>query len=165
MGRRCSAPRPAQPTTCAHPLVAHSCGCPGPTDLACSLTCSNIKHTQRLVINERLDTAVAPISREARTNVTQCCCFNKGTAWMRATFDKNAYVPGEEARVVVEANNESSVDISAIRSKLKRRLTLHDNSGRQHVMVDTVAQGTYPVSGVTCPSLGCACPPASRLLP
>lgn len=104
---------------------------------------SNIKHTQRLVVHEGLFSEVRPIAREAQSRVTQCCCIDKGTAQLRATFDKNAYVPGETARVVCEVDNQSSLRLRHIRSKLKRRLTLHDNSGRRHQMVDTLAQGTY----------------------
>jgi len=104
---------------------------------------SNIKHTQRLVVHEGLFSEVRPVSREAQSKVTQCCCIDKGTASLRATFDKNAYVPGETARVVCEVDNQSSLRLRHVRSKLKRRLTLHDNAGRRHQMVDTLAQGSY----------------------
>lgn len=104
---------------------------------------SDIKHTQRLIINEGLMTDVAPVSKEGRAKVTQCCCIDKGSAWMRATFNKNAYVPGEQAQVVCEVDNQSSIKMRHITTKLKRRITIRDNRGMANTWIETVAQAKH----------------------
>ena len=90
---------------------------------------SNVAHHVDLVVNERLLRDITPAVVETQSSVRKWCCFNKGDVWMRASFDKNAYVPGEVARIMLEIDNRSTVDLRNIEAKLMQSLSLSDNSG------------------------------------
>jgi len=89
----------------------------------------DVRYVQPLTIYPVLQTEIKPVTEKKTANVMVCCCINKGSANMTVHFDKNCYVPGEQARIICEAKNDSSVDFKAIKVKVKRQLTLRSSSG------------------------------------
>eukprot|EP00750_Incisomonas_marina_P032273 INCI9081.1.p1 GENE.INCI9081.1~~INCI9081.1.p1 ORF type:complete len:342 (+),score=61.85 INCI9081.1:126-1151(+) len=69
-------------------------------------------------------TAVTPAVGENTANVMFCGCVNKGSVAMTATFDKNAYRPGEMVNVLLSTTNQSSVNVNRVKVKLMRRTRL-----------------------------------------
>eukprot|EP00753_Platysulcus_tardus_P010517 PLAT2790.1.p2 GENE.PLAT2790.1~~PLAT2790.1.p2 ORF type:complete len:375 (-),score=167.53 PLAT2790.1:123-1205(-) len=104
---------------------------------------SDITHTQELIIHERVLGDIVPAVREKTQNVYVCCCFNKGSAAVRATLDKNCYAPGETAHIVAEIDNQSSVDFRRITVKLMRRLVIRAPGGRDFARTELVAENSY----------------------
>lgn len=57
-------------------------------------------------------------------HVKSCCCINKGVSKIRCYFEKNAYMPGEEAKIYcVLDNTESLADITRVTVKLVNQIT------------------------------------------
>jgi len=104
---------------------------------------SDIKKTQLLVVHAARPAQMHPVHQEGTRNVTFCCCIKKGTATLRATLDKSVYNPGDEARVMCEVENMSSVDIPHLRTVLKRRLKLNARHNHHHLSVTTIARADY----------------------
>ena len=76
-----------------------------------------------------------PQVREVTSSVRFFCCFNKGDVWMRASFDKNAYVPGETTQIILEVDNRSTQELRRLMVRLMREITTSDNSGHCLVRV------------------------------
>jgi hypothetical protein len=53
-------------------------------------------------------------------HVTSCCCIDQGTTRIECYFEKNAYTPGEEAKIYCKCDNTEgksavvSVDVSLV---------------------------------------------------
>jgi sporulation-control protein spo0M len=103
----------------------------------------DIKHSQPLVINQALLGSIVPARASRTSSAMVCCCINKGQVTMDATFDKNAYTPGEQAQIVCQVNNQSTVDVQSINVKLMRKTVLRA-SGQSQQDVDVVWQQSYP---------------------
>jgi len=84
----------------------------------------DVKHSQNLVVHEQLLEAIQPTVVTKNANVKVCCCIDKGHIQMVASFDKNCYMPGETAFMMVAVDNQSDVDVRSMHCKLKRKLNL-----------------------------------------
>jgi hypothetical protein len=104
---------------------------------------SEIRHQQRLIVYEKLMTDVQAVALDKTANIYVCCCLNRGSVHMASTFDKNAYVSGETAQVVCKVENNSTSEITAIKTKLRRRIVLRSDAGATFAQVETLNQGTY----------------------
>lgn len=104
---------------------------------------SEIRHQQRLIVYEKLMSEIQAVALEKTANIYVCCCINRGSVHMESTFDKNAYVSGETAQVVCKVQNNSTSDITAIKTKLRRRIVLRSDAGATFNKVETLNQGTY----------------------
>ena len=104
---------------------------------------SEIRHRQRLIVYEKLMTDITAVALEKTANIYVCCCINRGSVHMESTFDKNAYVSGETANVVCKIENNSTSDITAIKTKLRRRIQMRSDAGAMFNQVETISQGTY----------------------
>jgi len=104
---------------------------------------SEIRHQQRLIVYEKLMTDITAVALEKTANIYVCCCLNRGSVHMHSTFDKNAYVSGETANVVCKITNNSTSDITAIKTKLRRRIVMRSDAGATFSQVETLNQGTY----------------------
>jgi len=84
---------------------------------------------------------------EHTEGVMFCCCIPKGDVTIKASFDKNAYMPGENAYIVVDVNNESESNVDEINAKLMRSLRLRaDGQDMSHteVMREITIPGVPP---------------------
>lgn len=104
---------------------------------------SEIRHQQRLIVYEKLMSEIQAVALEKTANIYVCCCINRGSVHMESTFDKNAYVSGETAQVVCKVQNNSTSDITAIKTKLRRRIVLRSDAGATFNKVETLNQGNY----------------------
>ena len=62
-----------------------------------------IKCKNEIVIRET--TIQKNDKQEMEASVTSCCCCNQGITRIRCFFEKNAYSPGEEARMYCVLDN------------------------------------------------------------
>jgi len=104
---------------------------------------SEIKHKQKFILYERLLSSIEPQMREQTSNIYVCCCLNRGSVTMKCSFDKNAYVPGETAQVLCNVHNESTSEITAIKTSLMRRVRFKAKGGHHFQTTETVAQARY----------------------
>lgn len=72
------------------------------------------------------------------------CCVSKGHAQVRVHLDKGCYTPGEEAQVVCELNNQSSVELQRLRTKFMRRLRLNDGRGNSFQFQEEISRADFP---------------------
>jgi len=105
---------------------------------------SDIKHKQKLIVHERVMTALQPVTGENTSNVMVCCCINKGSANMKTHFDKNCYIPGERAQIICEVRNNSTVGFKHITVKLMRRIKLKADHHQELNQVEEVYVEKYP---------------------
>lgn len=84
----------------------------------------DIEYEKPIVMLETALSAIDQPTVEHTATVMFCCCIPKGDVYIKATFDKNAYRPGENAYIVVNVNNMSESDVDEINAKLMRRLSM-----------------------------------------
>lgn len=52
--------------------------------------------------------------RLQETPINVCCCFNRGFASANIAVDKDRYQPGEQANVILQAENQSSEGFTSV---------------------------------------------------
>ena len=98
------------------------------------------KTKQELFVTQQIYKEVAPTEDEVVANISTWCCWGRGVVRMRADFSKNAYVPGENATVVVDMHNEQSrVKSSGLRLVLFRQVRIRDTEGHSKTAVERIA--------------------------
>lgn len=80
----------------------------------------NLKHTQKLVVNERFDQLVAPSFGENSKSFLTA----RGSLHIRTWLDKNAYFPGETMICKLKANNTSVKPTRKVNIKVHHVLEL-----------------------------------------
>eukprot|EP00698_Gefionella_okellyi_P022421 TRINITY_DN7429_c0_g1_i1.p1 TRINITY_DN7429_c0_g1~~TRINITY_DN7429_c0_g1_i1.p1 ORF type:complete len:344 (-),score=61.76 TRINITY_DN7429_c0_g1_i1:139-1128(-) len=103
----------------------------------------DLKATDKLIVHERLDTAVAPVHMQEKRDVMFCCCVKKGECTLKAWFDANAYVPGQTVQITAEADNQSTVNVDNLVVILYRSVEIRDKSGHRRYRVDNIAERRY----------------------
>ena len=76
-------------------------------------------------------------------NVLLCCCIPRGTVTLNTACDKVAYQAGETMNVTANIQNDSTVAVRAMVSKLQRIIVLRDGSGHSHRIVDTMCTARF----------------------
>lgn len=100
---------------------------------------------QALTVNSAFDWQhMKPAFGEKSGQVLLLCCIPRGNVRLQAAFDRAAYAAGETAQIKASIKNDAEQNISAMKVKLMRFITLRSNQGQQHSIVDTVCQATYP---------------------
>lgn len=88
-----------------------------------------LKHKLLVVVRENptINAQTKEVSI-SKTMTTWCCC-NQGTVSMRTAFEKNAYAPGEEARIITEIDNtKCSLGIPGVYFSLNQNVSLSTGS-------------------------------------
>lgn len=108
-----------------------------------------LKVTQPLVIRTDARTQVNQSeTHEKEGTVRLCCCIPRGTVKLQARLDSNVYEAGSTARIHVNVDNDSSVDIDHFVLKLMQVIHLHgkdddSHSERRVSLTDTVCESKY----------------------
>ena len=80
---------------------------------------------------ETMDTG---LNFEHSAAVTCCCCFGRGEAKLEASFEKNVFIIGEQARAFYRLDTTNFKDnIDAVTLFVIRQLSVRNNHGRQRV--------------------------------
>jgi hypothetical protein len=101
---------------------------------------ANIKKEARELYITRIMTApVMSIVDQVSARISTWCCISKGTVRLNAQFNKNAFVPGEMATVILDVDNqESKLDGIAFRLTLYRSLYLRSDDRDFHIIKEPV---------------------------
>lgn len=62
-----------------------------------------LRTKQEIIIRE-----MSPIKNDQQqmeAHVTSCCCIDQGTTRIQCFFEKNGYIPGEDARIYCKLDN------------------------------------------------------------
>ncbi|KAK3245281.1 hypothetical protein CYMTET_45138 [Cymbomonas tetramitiformis] len=114
-----------------------------------------------VMVFERVDHAVTPEAKMKEGQVCCLCCIPRGKVTLTARFDKNAYIAGETAQILVDCRNESGVNIDDTVCKLMCTITLEDEHGYgSYHDVSTICESKFPgcESGKTFENLYCPLP-------
>eukprot|EP00300_Choanocystis_sp_HF-7_P021769 c20866_g1_i1.p1 GENE.c20866_g1_i1~~c20866_g1_i1.p1 ORF type:complete len:408 (-),score=77.19 c20866_g1_i1:28-1224(-) len=86
---------------------------------------SHLKHTHLITIHD-LHTNVQVVKQKIEDSraIKTCCCFYKGTAFMRIQSDKNFYLPGDVAQVNCECSNQTKTKFETMNVALCRETNL-----------------------------------------
>lgn len=84
-----------------------------------------IKHKRPIIIKQGLQGSVQTRELSINKKVSTCCCCAKGSVSMKTYFEKDAYAPGETARVVTEIDNsQCQLKVTNISFSLYQNVTL-----------------------------------------
>jgi len=103
----------------------------------------NLKIKQPLVVNAKLDKAIAAQHFNKKMEVRTCCVIPRGPVNCEAWMDKNCYMAGEVAQVHVKVHNESAVKVNHFNTKLIRHLVFKDEHGNTKKLDDVVCMQKY----------------------
>ena len=60
------------------------------------------------------------------------CCVDEGRCEIRCFFDKNSYLPGDQAFLHVDIDNSNcNLDVEEIRGDLTQEIILRSNQGKE----------------------------------
>ncbi|XXQ39395.1 Arrestin C-terminal-like domain-containing protein [Plasmodiophora brassicae] len=99
-----------------------------------------------MVIHAKLLSSIVGVTRQANATIRSWCCINQGVVSMRASFEKNAYMSGETAHVLLQFDNQSTVDINSFQIKLFRSFKMTGRDG-QFSRVQCLRSEKYPGIG------------------
>lgn len=105
---------------------------------------NDLRSSQELVVNAAFDwNKMQPQKASTAGAVVVCCCLNKGNVVLNTSYDKAAYQAGETMHVTANIQNDSTVAVRAMVSKLQRIIMLRDGSGHSHRIVDTMCTARF----------------------
>jgi hypothetical protein len=124
-----------------------------------------LKHKVPVTVRENPNTQIQTKEVSISKNLTTWCCCDQGTCTMRTAFEKNAYAPSEEARVITEVDNSKcSLGIPNVLFSLVQTIQLTAGQHSRHFSftIRTTSLGRIE-AGQTC--LGEQRKEASIILP
>jgi hypothetical protein len=72
-------------------------------------------------------------------HVKSCCCFDKGVSKIQCYFEKNGYMPGEQAKIFCILDNRGCVvDITEVTVKLINTIKYTSKDGHNKVIENTL---------------------------
>jgi len=90
-------------------------------------TVPRLKHKIVFVVRENPNITAETKEVSITKSLTTWCCCNQGTVSMRTAFEKNTYVPGEEARIITEIDNSKcSLGIPDVVFSLSQSVSIGD---------------------------------------
>ena len=90
-----------------------------------------MKYKQLLIIREPPVAFKVGERQEEISQITTCCCFNKGTSKMGSEFEKNVFMPNEIVKGYVHVDNtHCAIACTHVRFAVERRfrMTIHGHS-------------------------------------
>ena len=92
---------------------------------------------QPFTVNQELLETSGPQRKEIEKEIVSWCCCNKGNTKIISYFEKNDYVPGEDAYMITEVDNsQCNVNIDSIRAAFRQRLTLQAEGYTEKIVLD-----------------------------
>lgn len=77
-------------------------------------------------------------------HVKSCCCVDQGTTRIRCFFEKNAYSPGEEAKMYcVLDNKEGKAVVQRVSVALKNDITYISKENHQKHLTYTIFENSF----------------------
>lgn len=93
----------------------------------------------------RETTAIKNDKQEMEAHVTSCCCKNQGTTRIRCFFEKNAYSPGEDAKMYcVVDNKEGKSTVENVSVTLKNQITYVSRENHQKTRTINIFKNVFP---------------------
>ena len=78
-------------------------------------------------------------------HVKSCCCIDKGVTKIQCFFEKNAYMPGEQAKIYCILDNRGSLaDVTRITVKLINDITYISKDNHRKQMSHTIFTNDFP---------------------
>mmetsp|Transcript_25051 Transcript_25051/g.54471 ORF Transcript_25051/g.54471 Transcript_25051/m.54471 type:complete len:503 (-) Transcript_25051:595-2103(-) len=107
----------------------------------------NVRHKQEVFVNQRLLKSPSEIRVENTQTVNTCCCCGNGTCRVIANVQKDSYMPGEMAAVVLQVENNSTAEFRTIDLYLRRRLRLNADGAAMRELDDELTKASFPGLG------------------
>jgi hypothetical protein len=90
-----------------------------------------LKHKRDVVVREHLQGNIQTKEVTITKPLKTWCCIDSGTVVMKTSFEKSAYAPGEEARVITEVDNSKS-SLCIMNTTFSLNQTLNLTAGAHH---------------------------------
>jgi len=113
-----------------------------------------LKHKVYLTMREKMQQTIQQKELNLTKKISTWCCIDQGTISMRTAFEKDAYAPGEEARMLTEIDNaKCSLNIENVIFTLSQTINLSDGNGHgryfsfpiRTVNLGSIAPGTSAI--------------------
>jgi len=113
-----------------------------------------LKHKVYLTMREKMQQNIQQRELNLTKKISTWCCIDQGTISMRTAFEKDAYAPGEEARMLTEIDNaKCSLNIESVVFTLSQTININDGHGHgryfsfpiKTVNLGSIAPGTSAV--------------------
>lgn len=102
-----------------------------------------IKTKQEIIMRETQ--AIMNDKQAMEAHVTSCCCIDQGISRIQCYFEKNAYSPGEDAKIFcILDTRESKADVTEVTVKLVNEITYTSKEGVKKVFSDILFQRNFP---------------------
>lgn len=102
-----------------------------------------IKTKQEIIV--RQTQAIKNEKQAIQAHVSTCCCIDQGVSKIQCFFEKNAYSPGEDAKIFcILDTKESKVDITEVTVKLINKITYTSKQNHKKVISDIIFQRNFP---------------------
>jgi hypothetical protein len=106
-----------------------------------------IKTRQEVVIRE--SGAIKNDHQIMEAHVTSCCCIDQGTTRIECYFEKNAYTPGEEARMYCKVDNtEGKSEVVSVDVSLINEISYTSSEGYKKVFNEMLFKKSFQGLGV-----------------
>lgn len=74
-----------------------------------------------------------------------CCCINKGVSKIKCYFEKNGYIPGEEAKIFCELDNRGcQANVNNVTIKLINDINYTSKDNYHKTMKDVILASSFP---------------------
>ena len=104
-----------------------------------------LKNKFDIVINAAPKKHISQKRVDINKEVVSWCCLNKGKFKMTSWFEKDAYMPGETAMLVVEAENNTSVECKSMKGNFTQEVIIKNGRARDKRILNMVeAPGLAP---------------------
>ena len=85
-----------------------------------------MKYKQVLIIRERPVALVTGEAQSETSHIKTWCCIDQGTSTMSSVFEKNVFLPNEQARGTIKINNEHcQLNAHRVSFYVEQVLTIH----------------------------------------
>jgi len=116
-------------------------------------TIPKLKHKLFLTMREDMQKNIQTKELNLTKSLSTWCCINQGTISLRTAFEKNAYAPGEEARMLTEIDNSKcGLNVDNVVFHLTQNIQVKDGQGHGrnfHFPIRSINLGTIP-AGTSC---------------
>jgi len=104
-----------------------------------------LKHKVYLTMREKVQSTIQQKELNLTKKISTWCCVDQGTISLKAAFEKDAYCPGEEARMLTEIDNgKCNLNIPNVSFQLSQTIQLSANGHGKyfHFPIRTVDLGS-----------------------
>ena len=105
---------------------------------------ANLRSVRTFQVLQSLPPFTQSITGTNGSDISVCCCFNRGFAQLELKCTKDSFQSGEMVSLVASATNNSNAELKHLTVKLIRSLYIHDKLYNSKEIEATIEKAVYP---------------------